>query len=113
MNLKLLFHKKKKTISSLDEEQSFNIDELTSENRNNFIEANKGFIYSITSKICKRHLIWENDEELSIFLMAFNIACNKYDKTKVNFYGFSKIIIKNALIDFFRKNKNSVKHYLK
>ncbi|MBU3114413.1 RNA polymerase subunit sigma-28 [Clostridium lacusfryxellense] len=92
---------------SLDEEQSFNTDALIAENRSNFIETNKGFIYSITSKICKRHLIWENDEELSISLMAFNIACDKYDKTKGNFYGFSKIIIKNALIDFFRKSKTS------
>ena len=105
--MKLLFHKNKKIISSLNEEQSFNIDALIPENRSNFIEANKGFIYSTTSKICKRHLIWENDEELSISLMAFNMACDKYDKTKGNFYGFGKIIIKNALIDFFRKNKTS------
>ena len=103
MNLKLLFHKNKKTVSSLDEEQSFNIDDLISENRSNFIEANKGFIYSTTSKLCKRHLIWENDEELSIALMAFNIACDKYDKTKGNFYGFGKVIIKNALDRFFQK----------
>ena len=105
MNLGLLFHINKKTIKSIDEEQSFNIDALIVENRSDFIETNRGFIYSITSKICKRHLIWENDEELSISLMAFNVACDKYDKTKGNFYGFSKIIIKNALIDFFRKNK--------
>lgn len=104
MNLKLLFNKNKKLVSDLDEDQSFNIDVLLINNRSNFIETNKGFIYSTTSKICKRHLIWENDEELSISLMAFNIACDKYDKTKGNFYGFSKIIIKNSLIDFFRKN---------
>lgn len=66
MNLKLLFHIKK-TVMSLDEEQSFNIDALIAENRSNFIETNKGFIYSITSKICKRHLIWENDKSL-VFL---------------------------------------------
>ena len=107
MNLKLLFHKNKKTVLNIDEEQSFNIDVLFPENRSNFIEANKGFVYSATSKICKRHLIWENDEELSIALMAFNIACDKYDRTKGNFYGFGKVIIKNALIDFFRKNKTS------
>ena len=107
MNLKLLFHKNKKATLILNKEPSFNIDALIPENRNNFIEASKGFIYSTTSKICKRNLIWENDEELSISLMAFNIACDKYDKTKGNFYGFGKIIIKNSLIDFFRKNKNS------
>ena len=107
MNLKLLFHKNIKTVSSLDEKQCFNIDALIPDNRSDFIEANKGFIYSTTSKICKRHLIWENDEELSISLMAFNMACDKYDKSKGNFYGFGKVIIKNSLIDFFRKNKTS------
>jgi len=107
MNLKLFFHKNKKTVPSIDEEQSFNVESLFPHNRSNFIEANKGFIYLTTSKICKRRLIWENDEELSIALIAFNIACDKYDETKGNFYGFSKVIIKNALIDFFRKNKIS------
>ena len=58
MNLKLLFHKNKKTMPDLDEEQSFNIDDLTYENRSNFIEDNKGFIYSTTSKICKKKLIY-------------------------------------------------------
>ncbi|MBU3099095.1 RNA polymerase subunit sigma [Clostridium sp. DSM 17811] len=80
------------------------MDALFIENRNNFIEKSKGFIYSTTSNICKRHLSWENDEELSIALNSFNVACDKYDKTKGNFYGFGKIIIKNSLIDFFRKN---------
>ncbi len=107
MNLKLLFHKNKKTLSSLNEEQSFNIDALLPENRSTFIQANKGFVYSTASKLCKRPLNWENDEELSISLIAFNVACNKYDIAKGNFYGFGKIIIKNALIDFFRKNKTS------
>ena len=55
MNLKLLFHKNKKTALVLDEEPSFNIDTLIPENRSNFIEASKGFIYSTTSKICKRN----------------------------------------------------------
>lgn len=107
MNFKLLFHKNKKTILPLNEEQKFNIDVLLSDNRSNFIEANKGFIYSTASKLCKRNLSWENDEELSVALIAFNTACDKYDETKGNFYGFSKVIIKNALIDFFRKNQAS------
>ncbi len=107
MNLKLLFHKNKKAVLGLDEAQSFNIDALFPENRSDFIEANKGFVYSTASKLCKRNLNWKNDEELSIALFAFNIACEKYDETKGNFYSFGKIVIKNALIDFFRKNKTS------
>ncbi|MBU3158742.1 RNA polymerase subunit sigma [Clostridium frigoris] len=108
MNLKLIFHKNKNKnkniVLGLNEEQSFNIDDLFIENRNNFIADNKGFIYSTTSNICKRHLSWENDEELSIALTSFNIACEKYNRLKGNFYGFCKIVIKNSLIDFFRKN---------
>ena len=107
MNLKLLFHKNKKTVLHIDQDQSFNIYDLSPENRSKFIDANKGFIYSTTSKLCKRQLIWENDEELSIALIAFNVACNRFDKTKGNFHSFGKIIIRNALIDFFRKNKTS------
>jgi RNA polymerase sigma factor len=107
MNFKLLFHKNKKTTLPLNEEQKFDINVLLPDNRNNFIEANKGFIYSTASNLCKRRLSWENDEDLSVALIAFNTSCDKYDETKGNFYGFSKVIIKNALIDFFRKNKTS------
>lgn len=83
MNLKLLFHKNKKTVVYKDEDKSFDTYDLLPQNRSNFIEANKGFVYSTTSKLCKRQLIWENDEELSIALIAFNIACDKYDERKL------------------------------
>lgn len=74
--------------------------------RERFIEQNKSFIYNITCKICKRHLSWENDDELSIAIIAFNKACDKYSSDKGNIYGYSKTIIKNSLIDYFRKSKN-------
>ena len=74
--------------------------------KNEFIEMNKGFIYSIASKICRRNLNWQNDDELSISLIAFNSACDGYDEQKGNFLSYAKVIIKNALIDFFRKSKN-------
>ena len=77
------------------------------ENRDSFIQNNKNFIYGIAYKICKRKLDWTNDEELSIALIAFNNACDKYSEEKGNFFSFASVIIKNALIDFFRKANNT------
>lgn len=80
---------------------------LSLENRDKFIEENKAFIYATAYKICKRNLSWENDDELSISLIAFNNACNNFEENKGNFYGYAKIIIRNALIDYFRKMNNT------
>jgi RNA polymerase sigma factor len=80
---------------------------FSSSEREKFIEDNKGFIYRITCKICKRHLTWENDDELSIAMIAFNKACDKYSDEKGNIYSYSKTLIKNSLIDYFRKSKNT------
>lgn len=75
--------------------------------RNTFIEENKAFIYNTAYNICKRKLSWENDDELSISLIAFNNACNSFKEEKGNFYSYAKVIIKNSLIDYFRKGKKA------
>jgi len=75
-------------------------------NRDKFIEDNKGFIYNVAYKICKRKLDWYNDDELSICLIAFNSACDSYKYDKGEFFGYAKVLIKNALIDFFRKSSS-------
>lgn len=77
------------------------------DNRNDFIEKSKKFIYSVAANICKKNLQWENDDELSVALIAFNNACESYVKDKGNFFSYSKVIIRNALIDYFRKNSNN------
>jgi len=80
---------------------------LLQKNRNIFIEENKSFIYLATYKVCKRTLDWNNDDELSISLISFNHACDTYEKAKGNFYSYAKVLIKNALIDYFRTRKNT------
>lgn len=77
--------------------------QLSQSNRDEFIAQSKAFIYNTTYNICKRKLYFENDDELSISLIAFNNACNTYDENKGNFYSYAKVLIKNALIDYFRK----------
>ncbi|WP_032121020.1 RNA polymerase sigma-I factor [Clostridium amazonitimonense] len=77
---------------------------LKKENRDNFISENIKFIYKITNHVCKRSVSIENDEELSIAMIAFNKACDSYNNEKGDFLSYASIIIKNSLIDFFRKS---------
>jgi len=76
--------------------------------RNEFISINKQFIYNAAFSVCKRKLQWENDDELSIALIAFNKACDIYDEKKGNFLSFARVLIRNALIDYFRQKPNEV-----
>lgn len=84
-----------------------NLQGQLTESRNDFIEKNRKFIYNATANICKRPLQWENDDELSIALIAFNNACDTYVEDKGNFFSYAKVLMKNALIDYFRKSSNN------
>lgn len=76
--------------------------------RSDLIESSRGFIKSISSYICKRTLDWSNDDELSIAFLAFNDAIDSYNPMKdTKFTTYSRMIIHNRLIDYFRKNNNS------
>lgn len=84
-----------------------NLERDLNNNRNDFIEKSKKFIYGVAANICRKKLQWENDDELSIALIAFNKACESYVEDKGNFFGYSKVLIKNAIIDHFRKSANN------
>lgn len=83
------------------------IEGINFEDKNNFIIENKQYIYIAASSICKKRLQWENDDELSIALIAFNKAIESYSSSRGNFYSYAKIVIRNALIDYFRKGINN------
>ncbi|GGG00627.1 RNA polymerase sigma-I factor [Paenibacillus abyssi] len=71
--------------------------------RQEIIGGNKLFLERVTSSICKRIISW-NDDEMSISLIAFNEAINRYDHSQNgNFFGYAKLIIQSRLIDYFRK----------
>lgn len=80
---------------------------LNFEDKNNFIMESKQFIYTAASSICKKSLQWENDDELSIALIAFNKAIESYSSSRGNFYSYARIVIRNSLIDYFRKGINN------
>lgn len=73
--------------------------------RNEFININKTFIHRYASTVCKRYLSWENDDELSVALMAFNTAIDSFQEG--NFEYYCKMLIKRRLIDYFRKNSRN------
>ena len=78
--------------------------------REEFIENHKPFIIKISSNLCKHYLTWGHDDELSIALVAFNEAIDKYEPNDgASFYGFAKTVITRRLIDYFRKES---KHQL-
>jgi len=68
------------------------------------INEQKPFIQKTTSQICKRSVNWDNDDELSIALMAFYEAIEKYKPDKgAHFLTFARRVINQRLIDFFRR----------
>lgn len=72
--------------------------------REELIYQCKPFIQKVCFHVCKRNLTWENDDELSIALLAFNEAINFYSSEKTaSFQTFSRQIIHQRLVDFFRR----------
>ncbi|BAE82613.1 RNA polymerase sigma-I factor [Desulfitobacterium hafniense] len=72
--------------------------------REEIIESHKNFIAKVSSTICKRYLTWDNDDELSIALMAFNEAIDSFDpQGGAAFESFAHTVIRRRLVDYFRK----------
>jgi len=72
--------------------------------REKIIRSHKEFIAKVSSKICKRYLTWDNDDELSIALIAFNEAIDSFDPhSGASFYSFVHTVIRRRLVDYFRK----------
>ncbi|HWQ42424.1 MAG TPA: RNA polymerase sigma-I factor [Desulfosporosinus sp.] len=72
--------------------------------REDLISSHKAFIARVSSKACGRYLTWDNDDELSIALLAFNEAIDNFDSDGgVSFHSFAQMVIRRRLVDYFRK----------
>ena len=72
--------------------------------REELIKSHKIFIIRVSSKVCNRYLTWNNDDELSIALIAFNEAIDNFDlHGGASFYSFVQMVIRRRLVDYFRK----------
>jgi len=72
--------------------------------REDLISSHKAFIARVSSKACGRYLTWDNDDELSVALLAFNEAIDNFDTDGgVSFHSFVQMVIRRRLVDYFRK----------
>ena len=87
--------------------EPFEVESFRVENKEEFIKENKRIVYLCACKICNRKLDWNNDDELSVALIAFNNAIDTYNNERGNFYNYAKVVIRNSLIDYFRNLKRN------
>ncbi|CCO09293.1 RNA polymerase sigma-I factor [Desulforamulus hydrothermalis] len=72
--------------------------------REQLIAEAKPYIQTTCSKVCGRLLAWGRDDELSVGLMAFNEAIDRFtEKRNMPFWGFARLVIKSRLADHFRR----------
>ena len=75
--------------------------------REKLILAYRSQIAATSSKVCGCPLDWNNDDELSIGLIAFNEAINGYNPSLgKSFWNYAQIVIHNRLVDYFRREAN-------
>ncbi len=82
------------------------IDEIQQGNeqlREEFISSHREKIRQYASFVCKRQLEWQNDDELSISLIAFNRSIDSFDPGHgKGFFPYARFLMKNSLIDYFK-----------
>jgi RNA polymerase sigma factor len=79
------------------------------EEKSEFIQDYKPFIAATVEKCVGRYVVYGQDDELSIGLMAFEEAINHYDISKGSFLSFAQNVIKRRIIDYYRKEKKHQK----
>lgn len=62
------------------------------------------FIRAQVVKVMKRPLDINQDDEYSIAMIAFHEAINGYSKTRGSFLNYASMLIRNRIIDYWRKN---------
>lgn len=76
--------------------------------REDLIASRRDFVRRIACHCAGRALAWENDDELSIALAAFAEALDSYDADRgASFDGFAGAVIRNRLIDYWRRERRS------
>ncbi len=77
---------------------------------NDLLSEYRPFIQKVVYDTCRRYVEWGRDEELSIGLLAFEEAVNRYEADKGSFMSLARQIIKSRVIDYLRK-ENRHNHY--
>jgi len=84
-----------------------NVNESTSVNE--LIEKHMPFIIKSISDVTGRYVSCENDEELSVGLLGFHEAIERYDNEKGHFLSFAKLVIGSRIKNYL-KSENKHQH---
>jgi RNA polymerase sigma factor len=79
---------------------------------NELIGEYRPFIASVVQNHLGRYVEYGVDDELSVALVAFHEAIQKYDIEKGSFLSFARVIIKHRLIDYHRKEDRVKQGYV-
>lgn len=72
--------------------------------RNQFLRKYQPFVSQVTSRVCKRYIDPNRDDEFSIALVAFDEAIQQYRPGKgSSFLSFADLVIRRRVIDYIRK----------
>lgn len=80
-----------------------NLKRSNSQCENQFIEEHLPFIIKSISKVTKRYVSIENDEEFSIGVLAFHEAMKKYNEDKGPFLPFANLVIASRIKNYLLK----------
>lgn len=69
-----------------------------------FISDYIPFIKAQVSKLMKRPVNIQQDDEYSVAMIAFHEAINGYSKKRGTFLSYASLLMRNRIIDFWRKN---------
>ena len=73
------------------------------------IEKHMPFIIKSISDTTGRYVSYENDEEISVGLLAVNQAIERYDNDKGHFLSFAKLVISSRIKNYL-KSENKHQH---
>ena len=85
-----------------------NINDIKNKNIDKLIQDYMAFIVKTVSSVTGRYVSIENDDELSIALIAFKEAIDKYEEDRGSFSSFAKLVISSRVKNYLiKENKNN------
>lgn len=84
-------------------------EDIRHENINSLIDKYMAFIVKTISSVTGRYVSRENDEELSVGLLAFKEAVDKYEESRGSFSAFARVVISSRIKNYLNKESRHSK----
>lgn len=79
--------------------------------REELLAACRPFVVRVAAGICRRHMEWGHDDELSVGLIALDEAIDRYEESReVPFLAFARLTIRSRITDYLRRESRQAAH---